>query len=91
MEVRWTDSADKHGVSHTDALNAIVRHLYRMPLDGQERTPGGPVPELFIGPGLSGRWLEVIAEASQGVLLVFHAMEARATVIEKARRAKEKG
>ncbi|MCL2091705.1 MAG: hypothetical protein FWH11_11005 [Micrococcales bacterium] len=89
MEIRWSDSADKHGVLREDAVNAVLFHVYRVAPYGQSRVPGRPAPELFVGPGLSGRWLEVMAEVTRGVLLVFHVMEARATVIETARKAKE--
>jgi hypothetical protein len=90
MRVEWTDSADKHGISHEDALHAVLRHLYRVSPYGEPREPGGPPPELFVGPGTSGRWLEVIAVVARpGILLIFHVMEARATVIEEARRSQQ--
>lgn len=86
MRITWADSADKHGVPHEDAVNAIVRHYWRVAPWGTSRLPGRPAPELFIGPGLDGRLLEVLAEVGQGTLLVFHVMAARAKVIQDARR-----
>ena len=86
MEIRWANSADKHGVPHDDAVHAVLFYVYRVAPYGESRVLGRPAPELFIGPGLSGRWLEVVAEVTQGVLLVFHVMEARSTVIETAKR-----
>jgi hypothetical protein len=47
---------------------------------------GHPAPDLFIGPGLDGRLLEVLAELGQGTLLVFHVMPARPKMIDDARR-----
>lgn len=86
MEIRYTSSASKHGVSQADALNAILRHHYRISPYRQSRLEGRPAPDLFIGPGLDGRLLEVLAELGQGTLLVFHVMAARPKMIDDARR-----
>lgn len=86
MEIGYTSSAGKHGVSQADALNAILRHRYRVSPYRQSRVEGHPAPDLFIGPGLDGQMLEVLAELGQGTLLVFHVMAARPKMIDDARR-----
>ncbi|MCG2801950.1 MAG: hypothetical protein L6311_07630 [Cellulomonas sp.] len=86
MEVRYTSSASKHGIPQEDALNAILRYRYWVSPFRQSRVEGHPAPDLFIGPALDGRMLEVLVELGQGTLLVFHVMPARARLIEDARR-----
>ncbi|MBU5422962.1 hypothetical protein KQI48_09820 [Cellulomonas hominis] len=87
MNIRWTGSADKHGVSREDAVNAMLRHQFRISPFGSSRVPGRAAPDLFIGPGLDGRLLEVMAEVADGRLVVFHVMDARPKILEAARRA----
>jgi hypothetical protein len=86
VEIRYTISASKHGISQADALNAILRYQYRVSPYRQSRVEGRSAPDLFIGPGLDGRILEALAELGQGMLLVFHVMVARPTMIDDARR-----
>jgi len=86
MQIRWTQSASKHGISQEDALNAIVRHRIHVTPYGASRMEDRQPPDLFIGPGLDGRLLEVMAEVEQGQLVVFHVMYARPKTIEAARR-----
>jgi hypothetical protein len=87
MRVRWTASADKHGVPHEDAINAMLFHELRVSPFGTTRVEGRPAPDLFIGPGLDGRLLEVLVEPGPGVLVVFHVMPARPRILDAARRA----
>ncbi|WP_431838557.1 hypothetical protein [Cellulomonas sp. Y8] len=88
MRVRWTASADKHGVPHEDALNAVLFHEHRVSPFGTTRVEGRAAPDLFIGPGLDGRLLEVMVEPGRGVLVVFHVMPARPRILDAARRAR---
>ncbi|WP_263118968.1 hypothetical protein [Cellulomonas sp. RIT-PI-Y] len=87
MKIRWTSSAGKHGISHEDALNAVLHYELRVSPFGTSRVDGRSAPDLFIGPGLDGRRLEVMTEVTQGQLVVFHVMQARPKIIEAARRA----
>ncbi|MBO1269900.1 hypothetical protein [Arthrobacter cavernae] len=79
MAIRWTDSADKHGVSREDAANAILNHVYRVQEFDEPRIEGGARPDLFIGPSVDRRtMLEVMAIITPpNDILVFHVMEAR--------------
>ncbi len=87
MNIRWTSSADKHGVSHDDAINAVLYYHFHISPFGPSRVAGRGDPDLFIGPALDGTLLEVMAEVTQGQLVVFHVMHARPKIIEAARRA----
>ena len=86
MHIRWAGSADKHGVPHEDALNAMLyRQIHRSPF-GATRVDGRGAPDLFIGPAMDGTVLEVMAERTAGGLVVFHVMPARPRIIDAARR-----
>lgn len=87
MEIRWTPSADKHGIAHEDAVNAMLYfEVHRSPF-GPSRVDGRGAPDLWIGPGVDGVLLEVMAERTSTGLVVFHVMPARSKIIEAARRA----
>jgi hypothetical protein len=88
MDIRWTSSADKHGIPHEDALNAVLHHQFHVSPFGTSRDPARGDPDLFLGPRLDGRMLEVMAEVTQGRLVIFHVMAARAKIIDAARRAR---
>lgn len=87
MAIRWAGSADKHGVSHEDAVNAMLYRQFHVSPFGSARVQGRAAPDLFIGPGLDGTLLEVMAERMPDGLWVFHVMAARPKIIEEARRA----
>ena len=80
MAVTWSDSADKHGIAHEDALHAISNaHFVESEFD-EPRIPGRVRPTLFIGPPrqLGAPLLEVMAEVSPPRdLHIFHVMIAR--------------
>ncbi|RMB70173.1 hypothetical protein AYK61_26570 [Rhodococcus sp. SBT000017] len=80
MAIEWTDSADKHGIDHADALHAIENAYYVEREFDEPRVPGLAKPWLFIGPPrtLGGALLEVMVEVipPRG-MVVFHVMEAR--------------
>lgn len=89
MAISWASSADKHGVSHEDAVNAMLYREVHLSPFGASRVQGRAAPDLFIGPGLDGTLLEVMAERVPGGLWVFHVMAARPKIIEEARRARQ--
>ncbi len=76
----WSDSADKHGVAHEDALHAIAHAVYVETDFDEPRPPSNVRPHLYIGPPwqLGGPLLEVMVEVRppRG-LHVFHVMPAR--------------
>jgi hypothetical protein len=78
--VTWSDSADKHGVAHEDALHAITHAVYVETDFDEPRPPSNVRPHLYIGPPrqLGGPLLEVMVEVRppRG-LHVFHVMPAR--------------
>jgi len=79
--VRWTASADKHGVPHADALHAMTHAVYAESEFDEPRLPGHLRPTLFIGPPRDpgGLLLEVMVEAiPPDELVVFHVMPVRA-------------
>lgn len=80
VAVEWADSADKHGVDHEDALNAIENAYYVEQEFDDPRAPGHARPWLFIGPprALGGPLLEVMVEVvpPRG-MVIFHVMVAR--------------
>jgi hypothetical protein len=47
--ITWTESADKHGVPHEDALRAMLNAYLRVPEFNEPRVPGRGKPTLFIG------------------------------------------
>lgn len=72
MAIRYTSSADKHGIPHEDALHAIMN------AKGQDNVQGHPGQRtmVFVGPPhpQTDRLIEVIV-AQQGTdLVIFHAM-----------------
>lgn len=64
MPVTWAASADKHGITHEDALHAIANaHYVEIEFD-EPRLDGRVRPTLYIGPPrqLGGQLLEVVVE-----------------------------
>lgn len=78
--LRWTASADKHGVPHDEALHAMTHAVYAESEFDEPRIPGHLRPTLFIGPrSPGGPLLEVMVEVfPPDGLVVFHVMPARA-------------
>ncbi|MDV6278233.1 hypothetical protein R3Q06_32735 [Rhodococcus erythropolis] len=86
MAVEWTNSADKHDVSHEDALHAIANAIYVEEEFDEPRVPGHAKPTLFIGPPrkLGGPLLEVMVEIIEPrTMVVFHVMEARRKFLDR--------
>jgi hypothetical protein len=79
--VTWSAAADKHGVSHEDALHAMVNAIYVETTFDDPRPPTTISPTLYIGPqrDRSAPLLEVMVESTppRGVH-IFHVMPARA-------------
>lgn len=72
--VTWAASADRHGISHDDAMHAI---LNPQGLDTLEEGPGGTVT-VFVGHPhpQTDQWIEVIARTvPPRTMVVFHVME----------------
>ncbi|XAS69873.1 hypothetical protein V3C33_20800 (plasmid) [Micrococcaceae bacterium Sec5.7] len=88
MAIRWTDSADKHGIDREDALNAILHQIYHVEQFDEPRVDTGARPDLFIGPTRDRRMmLEVMAVITPpNDILVFHVMEARRNILDIAER-----
>lgn len=72
--LRWTKSADKHGISHDDAAHAVVTAKVVRDLDSD----GVEVTRLYIGhphpQAMADDYLEVIAAVRPGVMVIFHVM-----------------
>ena len=81
VALRWTDSADRHGIERADALHALLNAYLHEPGFDEPRVEGHGRPDLWIGPQrtLGAPLLEVMTETvpPQDVL-VFHVMLARA-------------
>lgn len=79
MAIKWTGSADKHGIDHADATHAIANAMYVEEEFDDPRPPSTIRPTLFIGPPrkLGGPLLEVMVEIGPRDITVFHVMEAR--------------
>ncbi|MHB1473989.1 MAG: hypothetical protein ACYCV4_10245 [Dermatophilaceae bacterium] len=87
----WADSAARHGINRLDVIHAIVNHYHHVPRFDDPRVPGGirpdlyrPVPTSNSGPPrqLGGPLLKVMLEVhTNGSLIIFHAMEARAKML----------
>lgn len=88
MGITWADSADKHGIDHEDALNAIQNYISRVEQFDEPRVDGGQRPDLFIGPTRDRRMiLEVMAVITPpNDILIFHVMEARRKILDIAER-----
>ncbi len=88
MAIRWTDSANKHGIPREDALNAILHQLYHVERFDEPRVTGGSRPDLFIGPSRDRRMIvEVMAIITEpDDILDFHVMEARRKILDLAER-----
>jgi hypothetical protein len=50
MRIRWTSSADKHGVPREDVVHAMLNAYLHLPGFDDAREPGRPRPDLWIGP-----------------------------------------
>lgn len=84
MPITWTESADKHGFSHAQAVFAMANAHYRVVAFDEPRVPHGIKPDLFIGPAwLGGPLLEVLAEVSPPRIHVFHVMELRQKTLDR--------
>lgn len=81
------EDRNKHGIPHDDAINAVLHHHFHISPFGSSRVAGRGDPDLFLGPGLDGRLLEVMAEVTPAQLVVFHVMHARTKIVDAARRA----
>ena len=88
MAIRWARSADRHGIDREDAKYAIANRVYWLRDFDEPRIEGGKRPDLFIGPARDGKQLlEVMAEVTPPRdFFIFHVMNARPKIIEKARR-----
>lgn len=74
MGIVFAESADKHGISHEDAIHAVLN------ADASEDIPGrlGEPTKVFVGHPhpQTDRYLEVIAALTRhGDFRVFHVME----------------
>ncbi|WP_200950740.1 hypothetical protein [Arthrobacter sp. Soil762] len=88
MGIVWAASADKHGIDHEDALNAILNQTYHVQHFDEPRVDSVTRPDLFIGPTRDrSRILEVMAVITPpNDILIFHVMEARRKVLDIAER-----
>ena len=88
MGIRWTASADKHGVDRADALNAILNRLYHIEEFDEPREPGARRPDLFIGPTRDrSQLLEIMANITPpNDIVIFHMMPARRKILDIAER-----
>lgn len=88
VSIRWAASADKHGVDRSDALHAILNHVYHIEEFDEPRTPGGRRPDLFIGPARDrAQLLEIMATISPpNDIVIFHVMPARRKILDIAER-----
>lgn len=72
--LRWTKSADKHGIAHDDAVHAILTAEATRDLARE----GVEVTRLYIGhphaQAMGDDYLEVIAAVRPGVMVIFHVM-----------------
>lgn len=80
MALRWTDSAERHGIERADALHAMLNaYLHEREFD-DPRIEGRGRPDLWIGPQRTpgAPLLEVMTETvPPHEVLVFHVMLAR--------------
>ncbi|MBU2698853.1 MULTISPECIES: hypothetical protein [Pimelobacter] len=88
MAIRWTDSADKHGVPRDEALYAVMNHHYLVPEFDEPRV-GERRPDLYIGPAsLGGPMLEVmLTRTPPRDLEIFHVMPLREKTLKRAEEA----
>ena len=80
VAIRWTPSADKHGIAREDVLHAIGNSYYTEVEFDEPRIEGHVRPTLIIGPPrhLGGPLLEIMVEIlPPRDLVIFHAMVAR--------------
>jgi hypothetical protein len=87
-EIQWAPSADKHGVSREDAIHAMLNAYVVVESFDQSRV-GGQAPDLFVGPqrALGAPLIEVMTVRLDGVLWVFHVMEAKPSRLKLANEA----
>ncbi|KQQ18768.1 hypothetical protein ASF48_17780 [Rathayibacter sp. Leaf299] len=87
MAIRWAKSADKHGIDHDDATNAILNYVYRLE-EFEEPRIGNRRPDLFIGPMRDRtQLLEVVALITPPAdIFIFHVMIARRKMLDIAER-----
>ncbi len=85
VAIRWTDSADKHGVAHEDALHAMLNHYLYVAEFDVPRVEGVGRPDLYVGPPrqLGGDLIEVMVErVPPRDVVIFHVMIARQKFLE---------
>lgn len=85
---RWTESADKHGIEHADALHAMKNAHIRITRFDPPRVDGAPWADLFVGPSRDGETvLEVFAHLNMRApdVLIFHVMPARPSTLRRAK------
>jgi len=83
IEVRFTGSAFKHGVTRADILAALSGHLYDGLLVEDEHTPF-PDKRVAVGFDTKGGLLEVLYKETGGnELMVFHAMPCREKFLKR--------
>jgi len=88
MPIRWTSSADKHGISQEEVLYAMTHWHYYLPEFDEPRV-GGRRPDLYIGPTrLGGPLLEVmVTRIPPRDLEIFHVMPLRDKIRRRAEQA----
>jgi len=86
VAVKWTESADKRGIDHSDALNAIASATYAIQGFGDSRVHTSGRIDLYIGPTQDGQTvLEVMTETTGRDVTVFHVMPVRQKILDAAR------
>ena len=76
VAVTWTESADKHGIPHEEALYAMS-HAHKVVRELGVPRVGALAPTLFIGPSRFGT-LEVLATITPPAgVHIFHVMPLR--------------
>ena len=76
MGIAFTRSADKHGISHADALYAIQNPVYTSTkVKVNPEQPNRP-RRVFIGPqhAQTDRLIEVLIEVGQSDFVIYHVM-----------------
>jgi hypothetical protein len=86
----WMPSADRHGISHDDAIWAMSDgRRWFVPKFERSRIDGLADPSLFVGWALDGETLlevMVTPRDETETLVVYHLMEARPRIVDLARR-----
>lgn len=90
-KIRFAASADKHGISHAAAEEAVRNNRFWIREFDEPRAPGHARPDLFIGPDRRGSvQLEVMGNwLVGGDLELFHVMPLRRKTIERVKTRNE--